>query len=118
MPQRFDGEEPQKAAADLADLDAAVQRLAGRLRAMSQRRLRAGAADTGLDLARWLDGRAQEREFPGCVPRVMPDDGVSAVGDQLALAGREFAAMARGPEHRGLVAEARERVARAAREVK
>jgi hypothetical protein len=121
MPPRFAPEPPQdpsgEPAAAAADLDAAVQRLAGRLRAMPQRRLRAGAAATGLELARWLDGRAQELEFPGRAPRVMPDDGESAVGDQLALAGRELAAVARRPEHRALLAEARERVARAARAV-
>lgn len=121
MPPRFAPEPPQDPsggpAAEAADLDAAVQRLAGRLRAMPQRRLRAGAAATGLELARWLDGRAQDLEFPGRAPRVMPDDGDSAVGDQLALAGRELAAVARRPEHRALLAEARERVARAARAV-
>lgn len=119
MPQRFAPEPPQdphaEPAAEVADLDAAVQRLADRLRSMPQRRLRAGAAATGLDLARWLDARAQELEFPGRAPYAMPDDGESAVGDQLALAGRELAAAARRPEHRALLAEARERVARAAR---
>lgn len=99
------------------DLDAAVQRLAGRLRALPQRRLQAGAAATGLELARWLAREAQLLEFPGRVPYVMPDDGVFVVGDQLALAGRELVAAAVLPEHRGLLAEARERVARAAEAV-
>ncbi|WP_322975291.1 hypothetical protein [Actinacidiphila bryophytorum] len=100
-----------------ADLDAAVQRLAGRLRALPQRRLRSGAAATGLELARWLAREAQLLEFPGREPYVMPDDGVFVVGDQLALAGRELLAVARIPEHYGLLAEAREKVAQAARAV-
>ncbi|WP_333766969.1 hypothetical protein [Streptomyces sp. IBSBF 2435] len=99
------------------DLNAALERLAGRLRALPQRRLQAGAAATGLELARWLDREAQLLEFPGREPYVMPDDGVFVVGDQLALAGREFLAVATPPEHRALLAEARERVARAARAV-
>src|SRR3954466_14391598 len=99
------------------DLIAAVERLAGRLRALPQRRLQAGAAATGLDLARWLAREAQLLEFPGREPYVMPDDGVFVAGDQLALAGRELLAVARLPEHRGLLAEARERVVRAARDV-
>ncbi|MBM9438666.1 hypothetical protein JT723_22785 [Streptomyces bryophytorum] len=87
------------------------------MRALPQRRLRSGAAATGLELARWLAREAQLLEFPGREPYVMPDDGVFVVGDQLALAGRELVAVARLPQHRGLLAEARERVARAARAV-
>jgi hypothetical protein len=100
-----------------ADLGAAVERLAGRLRALPQRRLQAGAAAAGLELARWLDREAQLLEFPGREPHVMPDDGVFVVGDQLSLAGREIVAVATLPGHRALLAEARERVARAARAV-
>ena len=111
------GEPSGEPVAELADLDVAVQRLAGRLRSLAQRRLRAGAADTGLELARWLDRRAQLLEFPDRTPFVMPDDGVSAVGDQLALAGRELLAVARRPEHRALLVEARQKVAEAARVV-
>lgn len=99
------------------DLEAAVERLAGRLRSLSQAVLRAGAAATGLELARWLDREAQLLEFPGREPHLMPDDGMFVVGDQLALAGRELIAVATLPGHRGLLAEARERVARAARAV-
>lgn len=99
------------------DLTAALERLAGRLRSLPQRRLQAGAAATGLELARWLDREAQLLEFPGRRPHVMPDDGVFVVGDQLALAGRELLAAAVLPEHLGLLAEARERVARAARSI-
>lgn len=118
MPQRTEAEQPPpEPAAELADLDAAVQRVAGRLRSLPQRRLRAGAAATGLELARWLTHQAQLLEFPDRAPFVLPDDGGSAVGDQLALAGHELAAVARRPEHRALLLQARERVARAARAV-
>ncbi|NUS12266.1 MAG: hypothetical protein HOY69_12845 [Streptomyces sp.] len=106
---------PQRTRAD--DLSAAVERLAGRLRSLSQRRLQAGAAATGLDLARWLDREAQLLEFPGREPYVMPDEGVFVVGDQLSLAGRELLAVAASAEHGALLAEARERVARAAKAV-
>lgn len=99
------------------ELSAAVERLAGRLRSLSQRRLQAGAAATGLELARWLDREAQLLEFPGREPYVMPDEGVFVVGDQLSLAGRELTAVAAAPGHRALLAEARERVARAARAI-
>lgn len=105
---------PEQTRAD--ELSAAVERLAGRLRSLPQRRLQAGAAAAGLDLARWLDRKAQLLEFPGREPYVMPDEGVFVVGDQLALAGRELLAAAR-PEHGALLAEARERVARVARAV-
>jgi len=69
-----------------------VERLAGRLRALPQRRLQAGAAAEGLALARWLALRAQELEFPGRQPYEMPDDGVFTVGDQLEVAGNDLAA--------------------------
>ncbi|MFI0719061.1 hypothetical protein [Streptomyces sp. NPDC021224] len=99
------------------ELGAAVERLAGRLRALPQRRLQAGAAAAGLELARWLDREAQLLEFPGREPYVMPDEGVFVVGDQLSLAGRELLAVAASPGHGALLAEAREKVAKAAREV-
>jgi hypothetical protein len=99
------------------DLNAAVERLAGRLRALPQRKLQAGAAAEGLQLARWLDRQAQLLEFPAREPYVMPDDGVFVVGDQLALAGHELTAVATVPEHRALLAEARERVAQSARAI-
>ncbi|SHL99383.1 hypothetical protein [Actinacidiphila paucisporea] len=120
MPERTDQNADQKADPHTdprGDLGAAVERLAGRLRSLPQRRLQAGAAATGLELARWLDHEAQSLEFPGREPYVMPDDGVFVVGDQLALAGRELIAAARLPEHRALLVEARERVARAARAI-
>lgn len=116
MPERTDrNAQPQQD--PRGDLNAAVERLAGRLRALSQRRLQAGAAATGRELARWLDREAQLLEFPGREPYAMPDDGVFVVGDQLALAGRELTAVATLPEHRELLAEARERVAQAARAI-
>ncbi|WP_327290830.1 hypothetical protein [Streptomyces sp. NBC_01198] len=112
MPERTDPDQDPH-----TDLTAAVERLAGRLRALPQRRLQEGAAAAGLELARWLDREAQLLEFPGREPYVMPDDGVFVVGDQLVLAGRELVAVTRLPEHRELLAQARERVARAARAV-
>jgi hypothetical protein len=98
-------------------LDAAVERLAGRLRSLPQSRLQSGAAAVGLSLARRLAHRAQELEFPGREPYELPDDGVFAVGDQLAVAGHDLArAVAAGlpgaPQAR---AEALERLAVAAK---
>jgi hypothetical protein len=102
-----------------AAVHTSVERLAGRLRSLPQRRLQAGAAAEGLELARWLARQAQLLEFPGRVPHELPDDGVFAVGDQLAVAGHELVRAAgadaqRGP---GVLAEALERVARAAKAV-
>ncbi|MER7831025.1 hypothetical protein [Streptomyces sp. NPDC095602] len=77
---------------DTRELDEAVNRLADRLRAAPQSRLRQGAAAEGLALARELAKRAQRLE--GVDPaeaRVMPDAGVFAVGDQLAVAGADLA---------------------------
>ena len=113
------------------DLNAAVERLAGRLRSLPQRRLQAGAAAEALELARWLVRQAQLLEFPGCEPRELPDDGVFVVGDQLALAGHELSgaltaagAPADGAGSGGgreraaaVLAEAGERVVRTARAV-
>ncbi|WP_052397735.1 hypothetical protein [Streptomyces sp. NRRL F-5123] len=99
------------------ELSAAVERLAGRLRSLSQRRLQSGAAAAGLDLARWLDREAQLLEFPGREPYVMADEGVFVVGDQLSLAGRELLAVAAQPGHEALLAAAREKVVQAARAV-
>jgi hypothetical protein len=120
---------------DSAALHAAVERLAGRLRSLPQRRLQAGAAAEGLALARWLAAQAQLLEFPGRAPREMPDDGVFVVGDQLAVAGNELVralatAGERGPADArsgpsgpaggpadAVLAEALARVARAARAI-
>ncbi|WNI15822.1 hypothetical protein [Actinacidiphila sp. ITFR-21] len=100
-------------------LHTAVERLAGRLRALPQRRLRAGAAAEGLELARWLARQAQLLEFPGREPYDMPDDGIFVVGDQLAVAGHELAAVAdRDPGRaEGVLVEALRRLAVTAKAV-
>lgn len=111
---------PQSAA-----LHTAVERLAGRLRSLPQRRLQAGAAAEGLELARWLAREAQLLEAPEREPYEIPDDGVFVVGDQLALAGHELTAAlaaapaAAGPGERtaGLLDEALARVERTAKAV-
>ena len=104
---------------DRAALHTAVERLAGRLRSLPQRRLQAGAAAEGLELARWLACEAQLLEFPGREPRVIPDDGIFVVGDQLAVAGHELnrALEADPPGGPVVLIEALERVARAAKAV-
>lgn len=86
---------------DTRELDEAVNRLADRLRAAPQSRLRQGAAAEGLALARELSQRAQRLE--GAAParvRVMPDAGVFAVGDQLAVAGADLAEALRAAARR------------------
>ncbi|WP_328913832.1 MULTISPECIES: hypothetical protein [unclassified Streptomyces] len=106
---------------DHTALHTAVDRLAGRLRSLPQRRLQAGAAAEGLELARWLARQAQTLEFPGREPYELPDDGIFVVGDQLAVAGNELATalvVARDPGRGDSVrAEALERVARTAKAV-
>lgn len=105
---------------DRTALHTAVERLADRLRSLPQRRLQAGAAAQGLELARWLAGRAQGLEFPGREPYELPDDGIFAVGDQLAVAGHDLAeALGAVPRERAdaVLAEALERLARTARAV-
>ncbi|RKT05067.1 hypothetical protein BX286_3049 [Streptomyces sp. 3211.6] len=78
---------------DTSPLTAAVERFADRLRAAPQSRLQRGAAAEALELARELAVRAQRLEDPsGAAPaRVMPDEGVFVVGDQLAVAGLDLA---------------------------
>jgi hypothetical protein len=106
---------------DRLALNTAVERLAGRLRSLPQRRLQAGAAAEGLELARWLARQAQALEFPGRAPRELPDDGIFVVGDQLAVAGHELAAALAADRGGGradeVLAEALERVARTAKAV-
>ncbi|MFG2293671.1 hypothetical protein [Streptomyces sp. NPDC048603] len=75
---------------DTSPLDAVVERFADRLRAAPQSRLQRGAAAEGLALARELAARAQRLEGVA-EPREMPDAGIFAVGDQLAVAGRDLA---------------------------
>jgi hypothetical protein len=77
---------------DCATLLRAVDRLSDRFRALPQSRLRGGVAEAGLALARELTAEAQQIEFPGREVRVVPDEGVFAVGDQIAVAGHDLAA--------------------------
>jgi len=97
----------------------AVERLAGRLRSLPQRRLQAGAAAEGFALARWLARQAQSLEFPGREPYELPDDGIYPVGDQLAVTGHELANAAdRDPERaEPVLREALERLATTAKAV-
>ncbi|MFD0022449.1 hypothetical protein [Streptomyces sp. NPDC058382] len=76
---------------DTTPLIIAVDRFADRLRAAPQSRLQRGTAAEGLALARRLTERAQRIEEPDREPRVMPDAGIFAIGDQLAVAGRDLA---------------------------
>jgi hypothetical protein len=102
------------------ELRTAVNRLAGRLRALPQRRLQADAAAEGLELARWLAREAQLLEFPGREPYRLPDDGAFTVGDQLAVAGNDLvAALANAEPQRGqrLLDEALARVSLTAKAV-
>ncbi|MFF1920553.1 hypothetical protein ACFVW8_08240 [Streptomyces sp. NPDC058221] len=76
---------------DTTPLIIAVDRFADRLRAAPQSRLQRGAAAEGLAVARQLAVRAQRIEAPDREPRTMPDGGIFAIGDQLAVAGRDLA---------------------------
>ncbi|MBO0917988.1 hypothetical protein [Streptomyces laculatispora] len=76
---------------DTTPLIIAVDRFADRLRAAPQSRLQRGAAAEGLAVARQLAVRAQRIETPDREPRTMPDAGMFAIGDQLAVAGRDLA---------------------------
>ncbi|MFP8962469.1 hypothetical protein ACLIYP_18220 [Streptomyces nanhaiensis] len=76
---------------DVTPLLTAVDRFADRLRAMPQSALARGAAAEGLGLARELADRAQRLESPGRTPHGLPDAGLFAVGDQLAVAGHDLA---------------------------
>ncbi|MEU2392967.1 hypothetical protein [Streptomyces sp. NPDC007369] len=78
---------------DTSPLTAAVERFADRLRAMPQSRLQQGAAAEALRLARELSARAQRLEEPhrAAPVREIPDAGVFAVGDQVAVAGADLA---------------------------
>lgn len=72
-------------------LRAAVDALADRYRSLPYSRLSRAAGD-GLALARELSAAAQRIELPGREPLLMPDEGVYATGDQLAVAGHDLAA--------------------------
>ncbi|MFC9942295.1 hypothetical protein [Streptomyces pratensis] len=76
---------------DTTPLITAVDRFADRLRSTPQSRLQRGVAAEALETARELSARAQRVEAPDREPRTMPDVGIFAVGDQLAVAGRDLA---------------------------
>lgn len=76
---------------DTTPLITAVDRFADRLRSTPQSRLQRGVAAEALVTARELSVRAQRAEAPDREPRIMPDVGIFAVGDQLAVAGRDLA---------------------------
>lgn len=104
-------------APDPTALTTAVTRLADRVRAMPQSTLVRGPAEEGLALARELARRAQRLEFPAQQPRLLPDAGPFAVGDQLVVAVNDLAEalrLAGDPaaldEALGLVEEAAPRV--------
>ncbi|MFD3455307.1 hypothetical protein ACFWVC_24420 [Streptomyces sp. NPDC058691] len=77
---------------DCTTLREAAGILAGRYRSLPQSRLRGEAATAGLALARELAARAQQIEFPGREPLLVPDDGIFVIGDQIAVAAHELAA--------------------------
>ncbi|MFG2682525.1 hypothetical protein [Streptomyces sp. NPDC048392] len=86
---------------------------ADRLRAAPQSRLQRGAAAEALGLARELARRAQLAEEPGAEPRQMPDAGMFAAADQIAVAAHDLALVLKDEgqveEAAGLVEEARRR---------
>ncbi|TDC73294.1 hypothetical protein [Streptomyces hainanensis] len=73
------------------DLYEAVDAAADRLRTLPESRLRRGAAAEGLALARELTNRAQRLETPFGGQRRLPEVGIYAVGDQVAVAGYDLA---------------------------
>ncbi|MEU5419963.1 hypothetical protein ACFY1P_28775 [Streptomyces sp. NPDC001407] len=77
---------------DLTPLLAAVDGFADRLRALPQSRLSRGAAAEALALARELAAWTQRIEEPEAgEPREMPEAGMFAVADQVAVAGHDLA---------------------------
>ncbi|PNG18263.1 hypothetical protein [Streptomyces cahuitamycinicus] len=76
---------------DTTPLTRAVEHFADRLRAAPQSRLQRSAAAEALELARELARRAQRLEAPDAEPREMPDAGMFAVADQIAVAGNDLA---------------------------
>ncbi|MBW1602764.1 hypothetical protein JJV70_11715 [Streptomyces sp. JJ66] len=99
----------------MTPLVTAVEALADRLRALPQSTLRRGAAATALALARELAEAAQRLEEPGRPPRELPDAGLFAVGDQLAVTGHDLAEALRAHGTERQVGEAVARVRAAAR---
>ncbi|WP_199807513.1 hypothetical protein [Streptomyces sp. NRRL F-5650] len=98
---------------DTTPLTRAVDDFADRLRAAPQSRLQRGAAAEALELARELARRAQRVEEPGAEPREMPDAGMFAAADQIAVAAHDLALVledeSQVEEAAGLVEEARKR---------
>ncbi|MET9775366.1 hypothetical protein ABZ023_14090 [Streptomyces sp. NPDC006367] len=76
---------------DTTPLTRAVDDFADRLRAAPQSRLQRGAAAEALALARELARRAQLVEEPDAEPREMPDAGMFAAADQIAVAAHDLA---------------------------
>ncbi|MBQ0829530.1 hypothetical protein [Streptomyces tagetis] len=98
---------------DTTPLTRAVDDFADRLRAAPQSRLQRGAAAEALGLARELARWAQSVEEPGAEPREMPDAGMFAAADQIAVAAHDLALVLQDEgqvaEAAGLVHEARGR---------
>ncbi|MEU1045754.1 hypothetical protein ABZ400_11410 [Streptomyces sp. NPDC005897] len=98
---------------DTTPLTRAVDDFADRLRAAPQSRLQRGAAAEALELARELARRAQLVEEPGAEPREMPDAGMFAAADQIAVAAHDLALVLQDEdqveEAAALVEEARKR---------
>ncbi|WP_217144240.1 hypothetical protein [Streptomyces sp. AC627_RSS907] len=98
---------------DTTPLTRAVDDFADRLRAAPQSRLQRGAAAEALALARELSRRAQLVEEPDAEPRQMPDAGMFAAADQIAVAAHDLALVLRDEgqveEAVVLVEEARKR---------
>lgn len=76
---------------DTTPLTAAADRFADRLRSAPQSLAQRGAAAAGLTLARELSSWAQRLESPDAAGRIMPDAGMFAVADQLAVAAHDLA---------------------------
>jgi len=83
---------------DPTTLLAAADRLADRFRSMPHGRL-AALAPSGLTLARQLARQAQKMEG-GPVREDLPEVGIFAVGDQIALAAHDLAAALRDAARR------------------
>ncbi|MFJ6073824.1 hypothetical protein ACIQFU_23780 [Streptomyces sp. NPDC093065] len=98
---------------DTTPLTRAVDDFADRLRAAPQSRLQRGAAAEALELARELARRAQLVEEPGTELREMPDAGMFAAADQIAVAAHDLALVLEDEgqveEAAALVEEARKR---------
>ncbi|MEU7156638.1 hypothetical protein [Streptomyces chrestomyceticus] len=91
---------------DVTPLQTAVEALADRLRALPQSALARGAAAEALAVARELAERAQRVEEPGREPRELPDAGMFAVGDQVAVAGHDLVEAIRAAGDERALAEA------------